>query len=319
MPSDLSHGSNTLNNQQLVIGLGPLGRRVVEELRTRGIPVVAASRNRVEGLGAEWRQLDASDAEQVRAVAADCEVVHLCAAPPLTSWVEEFDALVGGLLDGLRDSGKTLVFASNLYAYGPQQGTLTEASPELATGPKGALRKRLDRRVLDAPGLRTAVVRGASFYGPGVETSMAGRSELAALAAGKPVPALGSVDQPHTMTYIDDFARAMVNVASSDSALGQVWHAPMQEPTTHRELMTAFGEVLGAQPKFRIAGPAVMNLMSLFNPTMKALKETFYTYTSPHVADSSKYAAAFGEAATPLKEAVTLTVQSAGLASSGRS
>jgi nucleoside-diphosphate-sugar epimerase len=302
-----------LNNQELVIGLGPLGRRVLKELRARGVAVVAASRTRPDGLDADWRQVDAGNAEQVRAAAADCDVVYLCAAPALTRWTQEFDGLVDGVLEGLRGSGKTLVFASNLYAYGEQPGTLTENSPELATGPKGALRKRLDRKVLEATGLRTAVVRGASFYGPEVETSMAGRTELAAMVAGKPVPALGSVEQPHTMTYIDDFARAMVNVAHSDEALAQVWHAPMQDAVSHRALMEAFGEALGVTPKFRIAGPAVMNVMGLFNPTMKALKETYYTYTAPHLADSSKYAAAFGEAATPLKEAVTRTVESSGL------
>jgi nucleoside-diphosphate-sugar epimerase len=302
-----------VTHQELVIGLGPLGRRVVKELQRRGQAPIGASRHPAEGFESQWRRLDASDGQQVREATADCDTVYLCAAPPLTRWMQDFEPLVDGVLGGLQGSDKTLVFASNLYAYGDQQGTLTESTPELAAGPKGKLRRRLDEKVLNAPGLRTAVVRGASFYGPGVESSMAGRVELEAMVNGKPVNALGCVNQPHSMTFIDDFARAMVNVGRAESGPGGLWHAPMQDPITHRGLMEAFGEALGATPKFRIARPAVMNIMSLFNPTMKALKETYYTYSRPHLADDSKYCEAFDDRPTPLIEAVRTTVDSTGL------
>lgn len=94
--------------------------------------------------------------------------------------------------------------------------------------PSGTLRATLDKRILSAhkpDTLHTAVVRSASIYGPGVDVSMVGTSQLRSAAEGTKVNALGSVDQLHSLTYVDDFARALISVAAEPKAHGQVWHA----------------------------------------------------------------------------------------------
>lgn len=303
-----------MNDRELVIGCGPVGRAVLRRLRNQGISAVGASRDRPEGPIGEWRALDASRSDQVADVARSFSTVYLCAAPPLTLWTTEFHPLVKGVLDGLKDSGATLVFASNLYAYGKQDAPLTEDSQELATGPKGSLRGRLDREVLAASGLSTAVVRASSFFGPQVPSSRAGSAELLALKEGRPIPALGSVDQPHSMTYIDDFARAMVRIAHRPDAHGRVWHAPMQPPLTQRELLERFGREIGAEPTFRLAGPFLLRMLGLFNADMRALRETFHSHAEPFIAESTRYDEAFDDAPTDLDTAIKETLRSNGLA-----
>ncbi|TSA79936.1 NAD-dependent epimerase/dehydratase family protein [Deinococcus detaillensis] len=297
----------------LVIGLGPLGKRVIKELESRGIEALGSSRSRPAGFTGHWQALDARDSVQVRTCAQDYDLVFLCAAPKLTRWTAEFADLVSGVLKGLAQTSTTLVFASNMYAYGPPSGTLTEQSPEHPVGPKGKLRQHLDRAVLDADqegDLRTAVVRGSSFYGPQVASSMVGATQIQSMLNGKAVDALGSVDQPHSFTYIDDFARAMVTVALDKDAWGQVWHAPMQQAITLRGFMTALGQPLRIVPRFRVAGLVIVNVMALFNPDMRELKETLYAYTRPFVVSDAKYRAAFNDDATPLAETLRQTMQS---------
>lgn len=298
------------NQQELVIGCGPVGQAVLRQLEKAGIPAIAASRHRPESISTEWVKLDASQAEDVAKLADSVSTIYLCAAPPLTEWTEEFDGIIEGVLEGIRGTDTVLVYASNLYAYGEQEGPLTEQSPELASGAKGKLRARLDHRILEAGGPRCAVVRGSSFYGPEVATSRAGAAELKALRDGQPIPALGSADQPHSMTYIDDFARAMVNIAHNESALGQIWHAPVQPALTQRELLTKFGQRLDAEPKFRIAGDFLVKFLGLFNPTMRALKDTFYVHAEPFVASSEKYNTAFNDGPTELDVAIDETLRS---------
>jgi nucleoside-diphosphate-sugar epimerase len=197
-----------------------------------------------------------------------------------------------------------------MYAYGRQDGALAEVSPELATGPKGRLRARLDHAVLAAENGRSAVVRASSFYGPDVLTSRSGAAELKALKDMRAIPALGSVDQPHSMTYIDDFGRAMVNIAREKSAHGQIWHAPVQPAITQRELLSEFSSHLGAEPKFRLASLPLLKFLGLFNPTMKALQETYYSHAEPFVVSSDKYSQAFNDHPTPLSSAVEATLRS---------
>ncbi|CAN5561849.1 hypothetical protein BH23ACT6_BH23ACT6_27800 [soil metagenome] len=69
--------------------------------------------------------------------------------------------------------------------------------------PSGTLRAALDKLILSAhkaDTLHTTVVRSASIYGSGVDVSMVGTSQLPSAAEGKKVNALGSVDQPHSLT-----------------------------------------------------------------------------------------------------------------------
>lgn len=284
----------------LVIGAGPVGKRVAAWSESS----LLTSRTKPTGWQGAWQALDATDAEAMRRMAADFDGVILCAAPPLGRWLSDFEPLVRGTISGLSGSGKTLVFASNLYAYGPQSGVLTESSPELAPGPKGRLRAKLDRLVLDAHGssLRTAVVRASSFYGPEVRQSILETDAIVGMRSGKAVNALASVDQPHSMTYIDDFARALLNVAGCPEAHGQLWHAPMQTLTL-RELVEAFGQKMGIAPRFRIAPPVLVRL----HPAMRDLRETLYSYQRPFVASDEKYREAFGGRSS-VEEAVAQTL-----------
>ena len=46
---------------------------------------------------------------------------------------------------------------------------------------------------------------------------------------------LGDPDVPHTVTYIEDFGRALAGaLGERDEALGEVWHVPNAEPVTMR-------------------------------------------------------------------------------------
>lgn len=302
----------------LVIGVGALGRRVVRHCQSRGVEVIAASRTRPPDVSGNWVALDARDSTEVSRVASGANAVILCAAPPLQRWQSDFTDLLDGVLGGLRDRSTALVFASNMYPYGRFTEPFTEASAERPVSPSGTLRAALDKQVLlqhRGDGLRTSVVRSASFYGPGVDVSMVGTSQLRSAAEGTKIDALGSVDQPHSLTYIDDFARALVSVAAEPSAQGRVWHAPVQAPMTVRDFMTEVTDRLpiSGEPSFRIAIPTMVTMMGLFSPTMRALKENLHQYTGPFIVDDSSYRDAFADEATPFADSLTATLADAAL------
>lgn len=76
--------------------------------------------------------------------------------------------------------------------------------------------------------------RASDRYGPGVSFSIVGDRVFGAAPAGKPAQVLPDPDTAHTFTFIDDFARALVNLGSHDETTGEVWHVPSAQPRTTR-------------------------------------------------------------------------------------
>jgi hypothetical protein len=85
---------------------------------------------------------------------------------------------------------------------------------------------------------------------------------------GKPAQVLGDPDVPHTVTYIEDFARALVTLGEREEALGQVWHVPNAETLTTRRFVTMVFEAAGHPARLRAAPRWGVALGALFNPTL---------------------------------------------------
>jgi nucleoside-diphosphate-sugar epimerase len=125
---------------------------------------------------------------------------------------------------------------------------------------------------------------------------------------GKPAQVLGDPDQLHTVTYIDDFARALVTLGESEEALGHVWHVPNPETTTMRRFVEMVFETAGHPPRLRAAPRWSIALGGLLSSTLRAVKEQLYQSERPWVVDSGKFERTFGWAATPIEQAIRSTV-----------
>src|SRR6516225_9679088 len=108
---------------------GAIGGAVVGELLREGRSVRAVSRRGRAPKGAQAMAADAADPSQAAAAAAGAAVVYHCASPPYTRWPELFPPLTRSILGAAESSGAKLVFADNLYAYGPASGPLREDLP----------------------------------------------------------------------------------------------------------------------------------------------------------------------------------------------
>ena len=63
----------------------------------------------------------------------------------------------------------------------------------------------------------TVSVAASDFYGPWVRAAHAGERLVPALLEGRRVSLVGSLDQPHSFTYVPDLARAMIRAAQTPS------------------------------------------------------------------------------------------------------
>jgi nucleoside-diphosphate-sugar epimerase len=304
-----------VGSDHVVLGAaGGTGSAVVGELATRGLPVRAVTRGGTADVpdGVEQLAADVGTAEGARRACEGAAVVYHCAQPGYTEWPELFPPLTRAILDGAAAVGAKLVFADNMYAYGPPDGPMTEQTPQRAQGKKGRTRIEMADAVLGAHAegrLRCTIGRSADYYGPRGTTSTVGDNIMKPTLRGKRARWLGSLDQPHTLNYLEDMARALVTLGERDEADGEVWHLPAAEPLTGRQFLELLFEASRKLPKIGVASRPMIRIVGLFNPLVRELNETLYQFERPFISDASKFEGAFGPfEPTPHPEAVRRTV-----------
>ena len=303
--------------QNVIIGTGPLAYWVMQELIDSGKSVLLLNRSGKVGFTLpEMVEINACDASNKNEIYENCngvDVVYHCAMPPYTRWPELFPPLMQGIVDGISKTNAKLIFGDNLYMYGPIGGKqLTEDLPYAATGHKGKTRALMAELLLDAHAegkIRTAIGRGSDFFGPHVVNAAFGEMFFDPAFNNKPVNLLGNIDQPHSLTYIKDFAKALIVMGEDDRALGKAWHVPCPEAIPIRNVVEIIEQEMGIKIKSRVAGRFLISIMGLFNPMVREVKEMLYTWEEPYIVDSSNFEKEFGMKATPLDVAMKETVE----------
>ncbi len=297
----------------VVTGLGPVGRAVIHELVGRGLRVRAVARHRAVDLpaGVESVEADITDPVATRRAMDGANVVYHAASAPYHRWPELLPPLMRGVIAGAAASGARIVYADNLYAYGPVDGPLTEDLPSRATGPNGRVRSALADELMEADAagtVRATIGRASDYYGPWGRFSTAGERLFLPALTSKGVQLLADPDLPHTYTYLGDFACGLVTLGTHDAALGQVWHLPSAETLTSREFVRLVFEAAGHPMKLGVMPSPLLAVAALFSPTLRAVREQQYQRTEPWTIDHSKFARAFGANVTPHREGIGLTL-----------
>ncbi|MDQ2914483.1 MAG: NAD-dependent epimerase/dehydratase family protein [Chloroflexota bacterium] len=304
---------NESQGLNVVLGTGALGLAVARHLSAREarIRVVSRSADAASRGDAEFIAADVAEPTEAKRACAGAAVVYHCASPPYHLWPKLHPPLMAAIIEGAAGAGAKLVFGDNLYAYGPLSGAITEDLPYRADGPNGRTRAHIARMLLSAHDqgrVRAAIGRGSDFFGPSARQSTVGEVVFARALAGKPAQLLGNPDLPHSVTYIDDFGRALVALGERDEALGGVWHVPNAPVLSLRRFVEMVFMEIGRSARIQVAPRIALKMIALFNPTLRAVTEQLYQVDRPWIVDSSKFERTFGWKATPLQDAVRTTV-----------
>jgi nucleoside-diphosphate-sugar epimerase len=239
------------------------------------------------------------------------DVVFHAAQPPYTQW-SEFPALTDGVAAAVASAGARLVLVDNLYMYGPVAAPMTENLPYAATDTKGRIRAAMARSLLErhrTGDLDVVLGRASDYYGPRGVSSVAGQTLFGAAVTGARVTVVGSLDQPHSWSYLPDVAAALIRLADNPHAGGRAWHLPVAEPLTQRELVTLVHETAGHRPRMTALPGPVHRAIATFHPMTRELYGTRHQFTHPFTVDWSDYATGIGPfTPTPHAEAVRATL-----------
>ncbi|NQX67862.1 NAD-dependent epimerase/dehydratase family protein [Paenibacillus alba] len=300
---------------EVILGAGPLGRAVMKELLKRGnrVRLVSSSGKADVPSGVEIVQADLMSESGALAAIKGANNVFQCAAPPYHKWEGLFQQMMGHIAHAASYHQANLIMGDNLYMYGEVKGPIHEGLPYRAYTRKGKVRAELARNLLnlhDTGTLKVTIGRGSDFYGPHARNSSYGDRFFGSLTKGKAVSLLGNPDELHTVTYVEDFGRALVILSEHEEAFGQVWHVPHAETVSARKFTELAYEVAGHAPRIGTMGRGMLRLGGLFIPAAKEVVEMLYAFEQPFVMDCTKFTKRFGKemAPTPLRAALEQTI-----------
>lgn len=281
---------------------GNIGTALAKDLAqyTQNIRLVSRNPSKIHSKD-QLMKADLLNPSEVDSAVAGSETVYLVAGITYKTklWQEQWPVIMKNMINACKKHGAKLVFFDNMYCYDPKHvGHLTENSPVNPESQKGKVRAKIAQMILDEvkDGKLTAmIVRAADFYGPGAKLSFLNESVINRMKAGKTAQWLFAGNKKHSFTYIPDAAYATAFLAQQEDAWNQVWHLPTSKAyPTGQETVNILAKHLGVEPKLQILGPFMLNLVSLFIPVLKEVKELRYQLDQDYCFDSTKIEKAYG-------------------------
>lgn len=303
------------NTVHVVLGAGPAGSAIVDELIGRGLTVRHVNLHPITTApsGVETVVADVSDMAQARAATAGAAAIYHAVNVPYHLQVDLMPGIGRAALAAARDNDARLVVLDTLYPYGEADGTaITEATPWAATSRKGRMRAALDTAYLEAHRAGDAEVvlgRSADFYGPRVLNSTLGAAFFPGALASGPVLGFGDLDLPHSYSYVPDIAAGLVTLGTTarPDALGRVWHLPTAPAVTTTRIHELVAELLGRPLQTEVLSEPTPN--AVFDEQFMAeYAEMFYQHRIPQNMISAAFEEAFGQRPTRLVDGLGETL-----------
>jgi nucleoside-diphosphate-sugar epimerase len=253
---------------------------------------------------------DITDLAFAEAATRGAAVVYDCMNPPYHRWPDLLLKIGRGSLHGAAKAGARLVALDCLYMYGRPEGPMREDSPLRPCSRKGALRVELAELRLAAHRrgeVAVAIGRASDFFGADLPFSGWSDRFYQRVLAGKPAECMGDPEMPHSYTYVEDIAEALVVLGARDEAPGHVWHLPTAPAESTRALARRLGAALGRDVKVARVPRLVLRGLGLFSPFMREVLEMTYQWELPYVIDDSRFRSTFGVLPTPVEQQVERT------------
>ena len=253
---------------------------------------------------------DAGDPSSLTRAAEGCSALLYCVNAPLARWQTELPRMLHSAREACRATGARLVFPGNVWSYGPRTpGELIDEQLPLApTSRKGHVRAQLEQQLAES-GIDYVIARLPEFYGPNVANPLMGGPFRAALAGRAILWLGGPLDVTVEYIFIDDAARALLELASADAVSGKTFHVPGVAHTTPRAFFRLVQTSAHNRKGVAKLPPLALRAASLVSTPARELLDIQHLWTHPVLLDGAAYRARFGALpATPYEEGIARTL-----------
>ncbi|QPQ29954.1 SDR family NAD(P)-dependent oxidoreductase [Lysinibacillus sp. JNUCC 51] len=280
----------------LVIGAsGGMGYALVNELVSRNIQVKAFARNK-EKLVALFQHHenieiisgDAFNEQDLMRASKDVDIIFHAISFPYQDWEKLHMGCVEMLISIAERRGAKIALVDNIYAYGRQsKNPVIEQARKEPQTKKGKIRLTMENKLKNS-NVPSLIVHFPDLYGPNAENTILYET-LKNVAQGKKANFVGSMQVKREFLYTVDGAKAMVELALRDDTFNQNWNVPAVHPITGEELVKILREITGYKKSIRTVSKGMIQLIGLFNTSMKEVVEMFYLTEEPVILSGEKY------------------------------
>jgi nucleoside-diphosphate-sugar epimerase len=212
---------------------GFIGSHVLAELQEHGHEVTAFARDASQAdvladRGATSTVVDLSDRAAVVSVLRDAEAAIHTASPGDATSASLDSAVLDAAIEAFGGTGKPYLHISGVWIYG-NNPSVNEQSP-IDSPPMVAWKEPIERRVLDAPDMRSVVIVSSAAYGDG-------GGGIPGLLLASPrddagnLIMLGNGQQHWSTVHVADLANFFRLALEQDSARGRYVIGDGQNPT----------------------------------------------------------------------------------------
>ncbi len=304
----------------LVLGAnGGVGGEVARALLARGWRVKALARKlaATPGLDVEWVQGDAMRrADVVEAARGVALIVHAVNPPGYRDWNTLVLPMIDNSIAAARACGARILLPGTIYNYGADSAQpLTEASAQLPSSRKGAIRVQMEARLHAAAqqGVRVLVVRAGDFFGPRAGNNWF--SQGLAKARGS-ITYPGARGTGHAWAYLPDLADTMVRLVEQEARLGpfECFHFRGHWDFDGAQMVDAIRRAAGnPQVAVRRLPWWALRLLAPFVAMFGEMVEMRYLWQKPFELDNARLLRFLGsETHTPLDQAVSAALAGMG-------
>ncbi|WP_428660344.1 hypothetical protein [Runella sp.] len=302
-----------------ILGTGQLGIAIMEILlkNNSNEQILLVNRKGKVGLvlpgNVGIMAADVTNKTDMETIARQSEVIFSCTDVPYQQWEDFYPATAVALAYALGKTNAKLVFADNLYSYGNVAGAvMTEEMPHKAKTKKGQIRAGVINTLLNSGeefSNRVAFVKAADFIGPRIYKGLFGTDFLDKLYHNKSIILSGKPALPHTFSYINDFAAAMINVGNANDSFGQIWHVPNAPAMNLKEWVRLFETETGKKAKLVVLPRFIVWIAGLFDSLIREFYELGYQFEYPYLVNHAKYISRFGNHSNDPQRIVRETVK----------
>jgi nucleoside-diphosphate-sugar epimerase len=274
---------------------GTIGHSTAHAYHGAGLPVrlVGRSEGPLQAMakpGDEIVIADVATAEGCRAAVKGVDVALYTLGLPYTKTdFAAYPPMMRLFVDAAKEAGvRRAVLISNVYPYGlPQTERVAESHPRNPVSVKGQFRKEQEDIFLAAPGLETVSLRLPDFYGPNVPGSQLAMVVDAA-RKGATGNLLGPADRPHEFVFTPDVGPVVKALLEHPAPLAGAYNFAGAGVITMKRLAELIYMAAGKKPKLRIMAPWMQDIVGLFMPVLRELKEMRYLFDHPVMLDDAK-------------------------------
>jgi nucleoside-diphosphate-sugar epimerase len=299
-----------MRNNQIILGAGgSVGKALAKELKNYTNEIFLFSRNpKKVNEGDTLVKGSLLDTAQTVNALQNIDVAYLVVGLPYETkiWERDWMKLALNVLDGCIQHNVALVFLDNVYMYDPACfENLTEEAAIKSVSKKGAVRAAIANLLLEEMNredIKIIIARSADFYGKDVAQSMFNEVIVKRILAGKKANWFIDTNKKHSLTLVDDAAKAIALLGNTNSAYNQVWHLPTDKAYTANELVQKISVIMDKPAKLQVASRKFISFLKWFIPAVKESEELLYQFERDYVFNSSKFQNTFGIKPTPIQK-----------------